>query len=85
MRHYRVTMDPSEAVGEADPSGSATEDVPETVTYDVWFDGDGLFRRMEADLGPDDGALTVVLSDWGADVTIEPPPSGEVTGLPGEQ
>jgi hypothetical protein len=85
MRHYRVTMDPSEAVGEADPSGSATEDVPETVTYDVWFDGDGLFRRMEADLGPDDGALTVVLSDWGADVTIEPPPSGEVTGLPGER
>ena len=81
MRHYQVTMDPSEAA----PSGSATEDVPETVTYDLWFDGDGLFRRMEADLGPDDGALTVVLSDWGADVTIEPPPSGQVTGPPGAQ
>jgi hypothetical protein len=85
MRRYQVTMDPSEAVGEADPSGSATEGAPETITYDLWFDGDGLFRRMEADRGSDEGALTVVLSDWGADVTIVPPPSGEVTGLPGTQ
>ena len=29
--------------------------------------------------------MTVVLSDWGADVSIEPPPASEVTGLPGQQ
>jgi hypothetical protein len=38
---------------------------------------------MQTGLGSEEGAMTVVLSDWGEDVTIEPPPSREVTGTPG--
>jgi hypothetical protein len=79
LRHYRVTMDPSEA----DPSASAAAGMPETVTYDLWFDGDGFFRRMQADLGPEGGTVTASLSDWGEDVSIEAPPAREVTGTPG--
>jgi hypothetical protein len=82
LRHYRVTMDPAAVASEADPSASATAGMPETVTYDLWFDGDGFFRRMEADLGDDGGTVTAVLSDWGADVSIEAPPASEVTGRP---
>jgi hypothetical protein len=84
LRHYRVEMDPSEAMSQADPSASAPAEAPENVTYDLWFDADGLLRRMQADLGSDDGTMTVVLSDWGEDVTIEAPPAREVTGAPGQ-
>jgi hypothetical protein len=58
--------------------------MPENVTYDLWFDADGLLRRMQADLGSDDGTMTVVLSDWGKDVTIQAPPASEVRGAPGQ-
>jgi hypothetical protein len=84
LRHYRVETDPSAAMSQADPSASAPAEMPETVTYDLWFDADGLLRRMQADLGSDDGMMTVVLSDWGEDVTIEPPPAREVRGAPGQ-
>ena len=83
LRHYQVTMDPSAAASAADPSASATAGMPESVTYDLWFDDDGFFRRMEADLGPEGGEVTAVLSDWGEDVSIEAPPAREVTGTPG--
>ena len=79
MRHYQVAMDPSEAAGEGDPRAPPTEDVPETVTYDLWFDGGRvLFRRMEADLGSrrrraDRGAVRL-------GQTRAPAVSGEVTG-----
>jgi hypothetical protein len=85
LRHYQVVMDPAAAAAanKADPSASATAGMPETVTYDLWFDGEGFFRRMEADLGPEGGAVTAVLSDWGRNVDIEAPPASQVTGTPG--
>ena len=81
LRHYRVTMDPS-ALETEGPGGSGSA-TGEDVTYDLWFDGEGLFRRMQTGAGSEDGSMTVVLSDWGEDVTIEPPPSREVTRTPG--
>ena len=81
LRHYQVTMD--ESADASEPSGSTAAEPPEDVTYDLWFDADGFFRRMQADRGPDGGAMTVVLSEWGEDVSIEAPPSRDVTGTPG--
>ena len=82
LTHYRVTLDPSAVADELAPS-EPSADVPETVDYDLWFDDDGLFRRMEADLGPDDGTMTMEFSDWGEDVTIEAPPASDVNEVPG--
>lgn len=59
---------------------------------EVWIDGDGLPRRMhmELDLGklapgalPDSAAMsmTMELFDFGEDVSIEAPPTGEVTDI----
>jgi hypothetical protein len=81
LRRYRVTMDGSADASE--PSGSTAAEPPEDLAYDMWFDADGFFRRMEADRGPDDGAMTVMLSEWGEPVSIEAPPSRDVTGRPG--
>jgi hypothetical protein len=81
LDHYTATIDttkllqnlPSEAAGQAD--------VPESMSQDWWFDSDGLIRKFSTDFG---GAATVMtLSEWGEDVTIEAPPSDEVTTMPG--
>ena len=83
LRHYRVTLDPSALPSELDPSEESPDASAEDVAYDLWFDGDGRFRQMEADLGPGTGTMTMRLSDWGGKVRIEAPPSDEVTEMPG--
>jgi len=81
LDHYTATVDtekmlqnlPSEAAGQAD--------LPDSMTQEWWFDGDGLIRQFSSDFG---GSTTVMkLSDWGGDVDIEAPPSDEVTSMPG--
>ena len=81
LDHYTATIDtakllqnlPSEAAGQAD--------VPDSMSQEWWFDSDGLIRKFSTDFG---GAATVMtLSEWGEDVTIEAPPSDEVTTMPG--
>lgn len=83
---YRVTLN-SEAVLESlDPQArkQAEAGMPEELTYDLLFDGDGKFRQMEVDLGAAaGGAMQVTFSDWGKDVTVKAPPAGQIMQLPG--
>ena len=51
------------------------------MTQDWWFDDDGMIRQFSSDFGGT--STTMTLSDWGADVTIEAPPSDQVTTMPG--
>jgi hypothetical protein len=91
QRHYRVTTDPgavaerlgSPAPSPSAPSASSSGDLPDEVTYDVWFDGAGLLRRLGSDLGPGLGTVDLRLSHWGEDVDVEPPPADDVIGTSG--
>lgn len=77
---YSVTVDTAamlEAQGMTDLPQAG--DVPKAMTYSMFFTQDGLFRRMQIDMGESLGQMTMDLTDWGKDVTIEAPPASEVT------
>jgi hypothetical protein len=58
-----------------------TGSLPKTMQQDWWFDGDGLVRKFSSDFAGQ--AVTLTLSDWGEDVSIEAPPADQVTAMPG--
>ncbi len=63
---------------------------PDEFIFDVWVDGDGLIRRLSVDLGAVmeeligdpmfDITNVIDFYDYGADITIEAPPAGEIVG-----
>jgi hypothetical protein len=78
---YTVTVDAAavfEGQGQTVPPGV---DLPDAFTYQVYF-ADDLFRRMEIDMGDTLGQVTMDLTDWGKDVSIEAPPADLVTDFP---
>lgn len=79
---YTVSVDSStllESQGQQLPPGAG---VPDMISYSIYFSEDGLYRRLEMDMGDTLGAMTMDFTDWGSDVTIEAPPAGEVTEFP---
>jgi hypothetical protein len=82
MDHYQVTVDSAALLQQ---SGQTTDgmNLPKKITYGMWFDGSGLFRQMRVDLGSTTGGLEVHYDHWGEPVTIQAPPSSEVTTMPG--
>jgi hypothetical protein len=83
MDHYTVVSDPSAMLEDMElPEGTPPLDLPETQTIDVWFDGDGFFRRVVTDLGAL-GTTTLTYDDWGTDVDVEAPSADEITTMPG--
>jgi hypothetical protein len=83
MDHYTVVSDPSAMLEDMQlPEGTPPLDLPETQKIDVWFDGDGFFRRVVTDLGAL-GTTTLTYDDWGTDVDVEAPPTDQVTTMPG--
>ncbi|MFS3130527.1 LppX_LprAFG lipoprotein [Nocardioides sp. Bht2] len=58
-----------------------TAQLPKTMTYDVWLDGDGRFTKMNADL-KGAGTMEMNLTDWGTPVSIKAPPANQVTEMP---
>lgn len=78
---YVVTVDAAavmEAQGQSMPPGV---DLPEEFSYTVYI-ADDLFRRMEIKMGETLGEVTMDFTDWGKEVTIEAPPSDQVTDFP---
>jgi hypothetical protein len=81
LDHYAATVDTAKMLQNLPSQAAGQSDLPATMTQDWWFDSDGYIRQFSSDFG---GQTTVMkLSDWGADVTIEAPPSDEVTSMPG--
>ena len=79
MDHYTVTIDTAAMLGDTEvPDGT----VPAESTFELWFDGDGLFRRMKGDLGPTAGTFKASYDNWGEPVDITTPPESQVTELP---
>lgn len=79
MEHYRIEVDTAAMLEGTDtPPGAG---LPEATTFEIWFDGDGLFRRMSADLGPTAGTFEATYDDWGEPVDITVPPKSQVMDL----
>ena len=79
--HYQATVDAAamlKDMGQKVPAGAG---MPRTLDYDTWFDDQGRLAKMVVDLGSL-GSTTLLLSDFGKPVSIEAPPSGQVTGTP---
>lgn len=81
LDHYRALVDSQALLEGMDVPGGAAGVLPETVVYDLWFDEEGRFRRMQVDLGEAAGAVEVRFDDWGTDVSIQAPPPGQVTDM----
>jgi hypothetical protein len=82
MEHYRVLLDSAALLGRAGLPAGAGAAVPDEVTFDLWFDDDGNFRRQEAALGTA-GRVELRYDNWGEPVDMEAPPRSQVAELPG--
>lgn len=76
LEHYAALVDSAVLLEEADLGPAAAGVLPDQVTYDLWFDADGLFRQVAVDLGEGAGEVLVRFEDWGRAVDIEAPPVG---------
>lgn len=74
--HYEVTGETSSVTG-----GEGGEQLPETLTYDVWLDDEDRMVQMEADLD-EQGSMTLTMTEWGESVDIEAPPADQVRDYP---
>ncbi len=80
MDRYRVDLDSAVMLEGTDvPSGDAG--LPELITFDLWFDSEGFFRKMSGDLGSTAGTFEATYDDWGAPVTITKPPKSQILDL----
>jgi hypothetical protein len=88
--HYQVTVDLEKAAARASGSERAalrrviSQSKQKTLPLDVWIDGNGYIRRVSYDerQGQQQPAqVTMELHDFGAPVTIKPPPSQSVVDL----
>ncbi|RZS34021.1 hypothetical protein EV193_110171 [Herbihabitans rhizosphaerae] len=82
IRAGTVTRSTSEPL-DGRPATHHTIEVPDTVVYELWVDGDGLPLRLVR--GEDPKAtpalgITITFSGWGEPVTVEAPPAAGVSG-----
>jgi hypothetical protein len=82
MEHYRVTLDSSALIDEADLPSGAPDALGDELTFDLWFDDDGNFRRQEATLGSAGGGVELTYDNWGEPVDIKKPPESQITKIP---
>ncbi len=80
MNHYTLVVDGEKVAGSV-ASDAPEGALPKELKYDVWLDGDGLFRQMQSELGQA-GQLTMKVDDWGKDVSIDAPPADQITTMP---
>ena len=79
MERYAVIIDTAAMLEGSDvPEGAA----PGEASFDLWFDGDGLFRRMKGDLGAESGTFEATYDNWGEPVSIKTPPKSQIVELP---
>jgi hypothetical protein len=79
LDHYAALVDAQAMLDGADLGPAAAGVLPDQVTYDLWFDAEGLYRQMSVDLGATAGEVLIRFEDWGTDVDIEAPPADQVS------
>jgi len=82
LEHYTATVDSSALLeGTGQDLAGAEGVLAEEISYELYFDAEGLYRRMEVDLGPAAGDMVMRFDDWGTDVDIEAPPADQVKDM----
>ncbi len=81
LDHYTAIVDSQAMLDEIDLEGAEAAQLPEEITYELWFTEDGLYRQMEVDMGAVAGEMLMRFENWGTDVEIEAPPADEVTDM----
>jgi hypothetical protein len=88
--HYRTTVHLEQALETAPASQQSTiqsliDAGTSLLPADVWIDGEGLVRKISFEFPATDqpgaGAVTMELSDFGVEVTLDTPPDDEVTDI----
>ncbi|WP_309650202.1 hypothetical protein [Nocardioides sp.] len=85
LEHYSLVLDSGTLLDEQGtdlgslPAGS----IPETFTYDLWFDDEGNLRKMQSDLGDIGGELLATYDNWGEPVEIVAPDASQIMQMPG--
>jgi len=84
LERYTLTVDGQAVAEQAGGAGlgAGADLLPDVITYDIWFDAEGLFRQLTFDLDEQGVSSTITYSDWGKDVSITAPKPSEVTSLP---
>ena len=81
--HYRVTVDTAGAVkalGADAVTGSATKDVPKTITEQVYLNADNTLRRGVIALSGQTGRVD--FTRWGEPVTVRAPAKSQIVTAP---
>ena len=76
--HFTLEVDAAAAL-EATGQGSVPG-LPDTLVYDVWLDSEDRMRRLTYELTGTE--LTMDMTDWGKDVTIEAPAAKDLIDAP---
>lgn len=82
-KHYTFTVDSKSAMAAMMPSGapsSVAGSLPDSMTEDVWLDGDGHPLQVKVDMGKL-GVTTMHMSDFGTKVSVAAPPADEVSDM----
>lgn len=77
VTHYRVEVDAEDYLAQVAGDGASDED---TLTQELWVDGDGRLSRAELSLG-DLGEVTLVLTQHGVERVIQTPASSDTAEL----
>jgi hypothetical protein len=78
--HYTIEVDTQKALEAQGMTGQVpTGQLPKTLTYDVWVDGQHLVRRLRMNI--QGSSVDMSLSQWGEPVDIQAPPAGEITSM----
>lgn len=87
LDRYELTIDMQQMLEsmDADLPRGAMDQMPESVSYDLWLDDQGRFTKMSLDelpLGGSTGSMEMTMSGWGEDVSIDAPPEDQVAEMP---
>lgn len=77
LHRYTLQLDSSALKAGGGAKGAA----PKRINQDMWFDDEGLIRRMSTDMGGI-GTTVATYSQWGKPVTIVAPPASDVMEMP---
>ncbi|CAN5872268.1 hypothetical protein BH20ACT6_BH20ACT6_22780 [soil metagenome] len=75
--HYRLTVNTNKALKSQQLPPGQVQQLPKTLTYDLWVDEDDLLRKMTTEVAG--AAVTFTLSDWGEPVDITAPPKPKIS------
>ena len=78
--HYTVDVDTRKALQAQGMAGQVpTGQLPKTLTYDVWVDGQHLVRKLRMDI--QGTSVDMSFSQWGEPVDIKAPPANQIASM----